>query len=281
MTEPNMLEHAQKVAVKNVAELDGPDDDILPAFLWWGPHGMGMMPCVPMANARDKDRIAAAMTAAIAIGRAEQAVFVATSWVVHAKTPPDESGIDMDNPLGVMPSEHPDRQECISIMHQTKHTMSMSQAVLTRYPDRLPDVGEWETFTTPDTKVGGRFGEAINHGFLMVESMPPGMVALIEEAWENGRQQQLMQSLLSAQGNITGLHDVGVMEFSVDSEGGASMSARQMSQQCNIPLRTIYEVCQSGVLPAKRVKGKWRIEPGDAVDYATGYHQRAREMRNN
>ena len=56
------------------------------------------------------------------------------------------------------------------------------------------------------------------------------------------------------------------------------MSARQVSDFYKIPLRILYEVCKSGVLPAKRMKGKWEIDSLDTAEYALGYQMRKEEM---
>jgi hypothetical protein len=56
------------------------------------------------------------------------------------------------------------------------------------------------------------------------------------------------------------------------------ITPRQMSKDYKIPLRTIYEVCKSGVLPAHRTKGKWLIDELDAAGYAAGYRLRKEEM---
>jgi hypothetical protein len=214
--EPDLLAHAQRVAAESVTELEDPDDDILPVFIWFGPHGVGLMPLVPMTDGRSKDQLAAAMTAALVVGRATQAVFSATSWVVEATRNPDETGFDPADPLTrLMPSEHPDRKECLTIMHhKVDGGAVISQAILTRYPDRIPTLGEWRTTDQGDAKIGGgRFGEAINAGLEMARGMPQEMADIIEAGWAAGEQEELLQSFLNAYGQVTGVTGFGVEQF--------------------------------------------------------------------
>jgi hypothetical protein len=208
MTNP-IMEFAQRHADEAMTELDSPEDDIMPVFFFKGPHGIGLMPCVPMRNDKDKDGIAAAMQAAVVVSRATETAFISTSWTVRAdRKNPDEAGpsVDEANDLlhGVMPSQHPDRVECITIMVVTESAVAMGSADITRYKDKLPTLSKWEVFEHEGVKLGGRFGEAIDHALRMVQESPPEMVEIIEEAWQDGTQQDLMDRFLKVRGNILG-----------------------------------------------------------------------------
>jgi hypothetical protein len=90
-----------------------------------------------------------------------------------------------------------------------------------------------------------------------------------------------MRRFLKVYGGMTGVTGISVtaIDPALDLPGpDREITPRQMSQRYNIPLRTIYEVCKSGVLPARRAKGKWLIDEMEAADYAFGYELRRREM---
>lgn len=209
----DLLEYAKRHAVEDVSDLDDPEDDIMPVFLWMGPYGGGLMPCFPMANSEDKDRIAACMTASLVVARATECVFTSTSWMVEMQREPDETGPDMADPLGglIPPSEHPDRVEAITIMHVGKDRSALARAKLTRHQDRLPDVGPWIGWSGEGAKIGGRFGEAIDHGLRMVQEMPQEMVEILDEAWADGEQEQMITRFLLAAGQfVPGASTAGV-----------------------------------------------------------------------
>jgi hypothetical protein len=207
--------NAKRAAVDGVAELDDPEDDILPTFIWMGPYGGGLMPCVPMADSKDKDRIAAVMTAALTCARATECVFTSTSWMVMSDRPPDAaspSDVDAGDLLGgVMPSQHPNRVECITIMYVSKNRCAMAHAPLTRHPDRLPDVGKWQGSDMDGAKIGGRFGEAIDHGLRMAQEMPQEMVEILDAAWAAGKQEEMVSRFLAvAATHLPGAASAGV-----------------------------------------------------------------------
>jgi hypothetical protein len=271
----DLFHHAMDNARKNAGELEGPEDDIMPIFLWLGPYGMGLMPMLGMRDGRAKDRLAGAMEAVLVVSRATEAAFVSTSWMVAVKS--DESGTGPAKWDGVIPSEHPDRQEVITVMHHGESGVAaFGQAPVTRHPDRPPELGRWETMQREGIKMGGRFGEAIDHGLRVVQELPPEMLEVIEAAWADGQQEDLMRTFLKVFGQFTGLTGIGITSQPIDS--GREITPRRMSDIYKIPLRTIYEVCKSGVLPATRAKGKWLIDELDAAEYAAGYQLRREEM---
>lgn len=192
-----ILKHAMDHARSCAADLTEPEEDILPVLLWVGPYGMGIMPLLEMGDDDAKDAIAAMMTTVIATGRAAQAVLITTSWMVSA--PRDEDGKPkksaMDAMGGVMPSQHPDRIEAVTAMYASlAGTDSMSHAVLTRYPDKPPTMGEWEGIDEPmSAKIGGRFGDAIHMGMDLATQMPPEMIEILDAGWKQGEQNDLIE----------------------------------------------------------------------------------------
>jgi hypothetical protein len=273
-----LFQFAMDRAREDVTELKEPEEDIMPVFLWTGPHGTGLMPLLGMRDGAAKDRIAGAMMAAIVVSQAAEAAMITTSWMVKMNQHPDEHGAPTVWD-GVMPSQHPDRVECITVLHADQRSCSMGEAELTRYPHRPPDLGEWNVWSDEGMKMGGRFGEAMGHGLQMVQESPPAMVEIIENAWLDGQEQDLMQRFLKVWSGMTG-NELGFLRTVPMPGSGVAgtMTARQVSDEWNIPLRTIYEVCKSGFLPARRVKGRWLIQEADAVEYALGYRLREREM---
>jgi len=188
----DLLKHGLDHARECLESLKEPDDDILPVLMWIGPYGMGVMPMLDMADDDAKDALAEMMTTSLACSRATEALMITCSWMVTAKSKDGDPTI-----LNVMPSQHPDRVECITAMHMTgdKKHESMSSAVITRYPDKPPELGEWDTNLSDDDEfqIGGRFGDAIHMGFTFVNGMPPPLVEILDEGWALGEQEQLIK----------------------------------------------------------------------------------------
>lgn len=196
---PDLFKHAMDTARKSVNELTEPDDDIMPVLLYVGPHGLGLMPLLNMKDDQAKDQLAAAMLAALLVGVATEAAMVTTSWVVEME--PKDGKYH-----GPMPSQHPDRREAVMVMHVAgEDDFSMGQAILTRWSDRPPYLGEWKTWTEDDMKIGGRFGDAIYNGLAMVRIAPKELVEIIEAAWEDGTQEDLMHRFLKVHKQMTGI----------------------------------------------------------------------------
>ena len=206
MTESNLLDAAKAFTRAAVAELEGPDDDIMPHFLWSGPHGLGLMPLYMMTDDDAKDRIAAAMTASLVVGRATEAMFVSTAWVVAV----DRGSVDdleyqrlKRGYVKQRPVDHPDRVEMVALMETTHDGTRMTHAVLTRYPDKPPTLSEWETGEWSQLD-SGRFGRATGLGLQFVRNMPPELIDIIEEGWAAGEQEDLIARFMKVQHDLTG-----------------------------------------------------------------------------
>jgi hypothetical protein len=195
----DLLKHGLEHSREAFATLVDPEDDILPVLMWLGPYGMGVMPMLQMEDDEAKDDLAEMMTTSLACSRATEALMITCSWMVKAQgekgeKPTTKSAMDI---LGCQPSQHPDRVEVVTAMYMTseKKRESMSSAVITRYPDKPPELGEWETNMADDDEftIGGRFGDAIHMGFNFVVGMPPPLIEILDEGWAAGEQKQLIE----------------------------------------------------------------------------------------
>jgi hypothetical protein len=88
------------------------------------------------------------------------------------------------------------------LMYHSRREVLMVSAPVTRYPDKAPTLGEWEThpqshpkFRTPS----GRFGNAVNWGLHMAAEMPAEMAAMIDAGWAAGQQQDLIEWFMKVQ----------------------------------------------------------------------------------
>lgn len=190
MSDFDLLEHAQLHARECLEGLEDPDDDVMPVMLWLGPYGMGIMPMLDMSDQEAKDRLVGKMVTALAVGRATEVVTITTSWMVSVETTPElRKGI-----LDVMPSEHPDRVENVVITHVDEESDGMTSAVITRFSDKPPTLGDWTCmdFGREPVRMGGRFGDAMHLGLDLVKSMPPELVEIIDDGWALGRQDELI-----------------------------------------------------------------------------------------
>lgn len=189
-TDFNMLEHAKTVSRSNVEDLTEPEEDPLPILMWVGPYGVGLFPLTSMVDEAAKDELATWMTTMIAVSRATEAVMTAASWTVNVP----EATPNNPNPTGIVPSEHPDRIETVTLMYvnATGDGDLMVRGDLTRYPDKPPTMSEWEECYS-NVRLGGRFGDAIHMGFDLCSGMPEELVSIIDAAWAKGDQEDLMK----------------------------------------------------------------------------------------
>jgi hypothetical protein len=193
--QPSLMQHAMDRARESVAELEDPEDDILPILMWQGPYGIGLMPITEMADDAQKDQLAEMMTTVLAVSRATEAVMQTTGWTVKVAAP---DGKLPPRALEPPPSQHPDRIECITVMHHTAEKRdSMRSAVITRYPDKPPELGDWGLMGLPDSEepiqIGGRFGDAVHRGFEFSEMMPQELADIIDEGWRENKGQEMIE----------------------------------------------------------------------------------------
>lgn len=204
MTERKLLDSAKAHVIAELAELEGPDDDIMPHFLWLGRYGIGFMP-LQMPDDAAKDQIAEAMVASLIVGRATEAVFVSTAWVAAYRR--DDPTVNARaGTAEVRPSEHPDREEIIMLMYHTRREALLISAPVTRHPDKPPTLGDWETHEQSHPKFrqpGGRFGDAIRMGLHGSAEMPPEMAELIDEGWALGEQQDMIDRFIKVHHSMT------------------------------------------------------------------------------
>ena len=210
MTEPefDLIEYAKEKARDNAESLDGPEDDILPIMLWVGPHGIGFMPLHEgMRSDKTKEAIAPVMTATLAVSRATAVVMTTTAWMVVA--PRVEVGDpfkDVEFPL----SENPDRSEHVVLMCVKEGKDILTSAPVTRYPDRPPTLGEWDSKPLgikdgDNARAGGRFGDAMHLGIDFANNMPPELIDIIEEGWRDGTQDDLIGRFLKVYAETRGM----------------------------------------------------------------------------
>jgi hypothetical protein len=190
-----LLTDAKHHARQSVADLQYPDDDILPVMLFRGPYGFGLLP-LPFGDDEEKDHYAHGMTASLVIARAYEAVFISTIWMV----------ITAGKPLTKMPREHPDRVEAVMLTHlRVGHPDALYIAKLARRVNRAPDIGEWEDAAAgigqlsqrdASPQFGGRFANAIHLAFDFIGKMPTELIGIIDEAWAAGEQADLIERFI-------------------------------------------------------------------------------------
>jgi hypothetical protein len=195
----DLIEHAKSKSRECLEELTEPDEDIMPLMMFQGPHGLGFMPLGDiMEDAATKDEGALWMTATLAVGRATEAVMITTAYMAHlekddARVHEDGGTITVEVPI----CEMPERTEHIVLMcSATEGNGTLVSAPVTRYPDKPPTLGEWETSPQPD-KVGGRFGDAVNAGLRIAKEMPPEMAEIVDEGWKDGTSADLIQRFVN------------------------------------------------------------------------------------
>lgn len=216
----SLIEHAKTVVRKEASELEGPDDDIPPMFLWLGAHGYGIMPIADlMKGDEEKDKLTVVMTAALVVGRATEAIHISTAWMAQVDTStlsPEELERMKQGYANPRPADRPDRIEAVVLTHITTDTDSLVDARVTRHKDKPPELGEWETRSYETGSLGGRFGDAIHLGLSMVKELPPELIDIIKEGWEVDRQAELMNRFIKMAAQL----------MRVQMEGGTPKVAR-------------------------------------------------------
>jgi len=177
------LTNAQKHIEELVAGLRG-DDDFMPFLITNHDGAEGYFGLAAMAK-DTKDDIADLMAAAMAVTRAQEAVFAAVSWVV----------IQDDATLNVMPSEHPDRKEAVFLVHVTRDGDTMHTARLHRI-DRKVALGAWEEMD--GAKMAGRFADALRAGMHLGTKMPDTFQQWCQERIDAGEIGDALRPAMSA-----------------------------------------------------------------------------------
>jgi len=179
------LTNAQKHIEDLVGDLKG-EDDFMPFLITNHDGAEGYWGLAAMAP-EVKDDIADLIAAAMAVTRAQEAVFAAVSWVVTQ----DPDG----PPIDVMPSEHPDRKEMVFLVHATRDGDAMHTAQLHRI-DRKVELGAWEKMD--GAKMAGRFADAMRAGMHLGTKMPEEFQQWCQERIDAGEIKDALRPAMSA-----------------------------------------------------------------------------------
>jgi hypothetical protein len=179
-----LLDSAKDFATSSLADVNSPSDDFMPFLTWSGPYGWGMMPITMMGDDPEKDVVAVWMTTALAVARAEEAVFASCVWAAPNRHNKDGTK--------VMPSEHEDRQEMAMLVHSIPGRDVLHLAPITRTPDTPPDLGAWD-HDDEEHLAQGRFARAVHMAFDLVKSMPPGLIDMLDQGWQEGKADEMIK----------------------------------------------------------------------------------------
>jgi hypothetical protein len=133
-----------------------PDDDWVPVML----VRMGKKCATMMVSiGDDKDTVGEAITGYLRSNNADEAVFIASSWMVCVEGEKSHSEIDQ------LPSasQHPNRKEALVLTHVTRNSARMFVADIHRHNDAPPTLGKWSK-PTSGLAVRGRFVDAMRLG---------------------------------------------------------------------------------------------------------------------
>ena len=178
------LTNAQRHIEKLTEDLHG-EDDFMPFLICRTGDKEFYVGLAAMAD-ETKEDIADVMFAAVAVTRAEEAVFASSSWVV--KKPQDEK-------VTARPSEHPDRQEAAVVTQCTRDGDAMYMASIYRRENKVL-LGAWDKSDIP--KHGGRFADAIRAGMRMGAGMPEEMQEFCQQAIDAGEIEAVLRPAMRA-----------------------------------------------------------------------------------
>jgi hypothetical protein len=180
----SILDNAKRHIESLVTELEG-DDDFMPFLITRRDDKEFYVGLAAMAD-ETKDDMADVMFAAVAVTRAEEAVFASVSWTVHQDKDEEE--------ITVRPSRHPQRQEAAVIVHTTRDGDAMHLANVYRRAATGVLLGAWE-----EAKVGGgRFADAMRAGVKMGTTMPEEMAEYCQAAIDSGNIEAVLCLAMSA-----------------------------------------------------------------------------------
>lgn len=181
-----LFEDVQKHVEHAVAGLTGSDDfmpllvvrdhqdrDLAIGMTWPGETGVG----------GSKDMVAASMAALCCLHRAKEAAFASVAWTIRPK--PGEWD-------GTAPADSPDREETVMVAAiHGDGSSTLFTAPMVR-ENNLCGVGVWDQ-SPKGAVAGGRFAEAIRHGMVMGENIPPDMAAYIDSEMEAGHEGKMVE----------------------------------------------------------------------------------------
>lgn len=174
----DLIADARTHVTNLVAELTG-EDDFCPFMLTKGEHVFGHA-LLEMPDIGDpRNDVADLMIALIMEQRATEAVFAAMTWSVETMSAEDRKQWG-NRDFG----EHPDRIEKAMLTYAGPGAARVVQAVVTREGGAVT-LGEW-TEWDDDTKVSGRFADALTDGLWLAAHLTPEMVAHMDAARAGG-----------------------------------------------------------------------------------------------
>ena len=176
----DLVKHIKQAARDAVNSLNGPEDDILPVVLTYGPRGLSILGGTMSADEDGRDELAEEITARVAVQQATEAAMVCAAYV---------------SMVNVQTGEVSPRQETVVLMHYSADADAAPQAwtaKITRHDNRPPDMSVWEELG--EGAVAGRFAEAIMHGIEFAKTRHDiGMQQILDDGHNEGRVDELVE----------------------------------------------------------------------------------------
>jgi len=170
----DLLEETQRYAETAALQLTGLND-FDPVVMVKTRHGDIAVAHLLMPDEEEgRAAVAAIMAAVCGVNLGVEATFCSAAWV--AQYP---KGTDMTMRPDVMPSQHPDRQEMVSlVLINEQGRATMHSAPIIR-ENNMVGIGLWEE-PSPDTEPMGRFVSSLRLGLKMAKDIPPDMADELE-----------------------------------------------------------------------------------------------------
>jgi len=170
----DLLEETQRYAETAALQLTGLND-FDPVVMVKTRHGDIAVAHLLMPDEEEgRAAVAAIMAAVCGVNLGVEATFCSAAWV--AQYPKDT---DMTMQPDVMPSQHPDRQEIVSlVLVNAEGRATMHSAPIIR-ENNLVGIGLWEQ-PSPDTEPEGRFISSLRLGLRMAKDIPADMADDLE-----------------------------------------------------------------------------------------------------
>jgi len=156
-----------------------PDAGVPPILLTDGPRGVNVLQFAPPSSDQDNQDTAYAVTANIAVLRANEVVFLAGVWLPN----PGPDGVDT--------AEKPSAAEAVVILHGTADGQRMLFADVIRGDGQPPVVGQWTATPVDETQGLGTFGDAVRYGLRLAADLGTA---------EQGEARQLVDEILDTDG---------------------------------------------------------------------------------
>jgi hypothetical protein len=180
----SILDNAKRHIESLVTELEG-DDDFMPFLITRRDDKEFYVGLAAMTD-ETKDDMADVMFAAVAVTRAEEAVFASVSWVVRQAS-------DEEDLTDIRPSQHPQRQEAVFITQVTRDGDAIWLADLVRQDGRAV-LKDWDQAQIQ----GGRFARALSAGMRLGAQMPEEFQEWCQAAIDSGHIEDVLRPAMSA-----------------------------------------------------------------------------------